>query len=259
MKMLALFSCIGLSAILSAPASAASPWDGTWKLDQSKSHMTGDTFSETAAANGMIHFSNGSTIQYNYRCDSKPYSTLADYTLACTQVSARVRVLKSMERGTSTDMTRVTLSPDGKTQTDLGTGTQPDGTHYSSTTVYRRVSGSGWYGTWRDVKASTNVAALISFAVSGKHVTLGFPGYKQQAKVAIDGAPAHLTGPRLPPGVMLLLKSHGHGALEQQIVWHGKIYNEDIYSISPDGKTLTDVSWTPGKENEKQTYVYDKI
>jgi hypothetical protein len=30
-------------------------------------------------------------------------------------------------------------------------------------------------------------------------------------------------------------------------------------TLSADGRTITDVSWTPGKESEKQTAVYQKL
>jgi hypothetical protein len=38
----------------------------------------------------------------------------------------------------------------------------------------------------------------------------------------------------------------------------GKVYAKGVMSVSADGKTLTDTSWVPGKESEKEVVVYTK-
>lgn len=261
MRFSALFTSFTLWAAASAVVLAVgSPWNGTWKLNEAKSHMTGDTFTYSQAPGGKTRYSNGATVAFDYACDGKPYTTVADYQSTCKQIRATERVYTNMERGQSTGTTRETLSSDGNVLTSVNTGTRPDGQHYRSVTVYHRVSGNGgWFGMWRNTKSSSNAASTMTFAVSGKHVTIGFPGYKQKATLMIDGPAAPLTGAQLPAGVLISLQSHGPNSLQQRIVYRGKVYSQDIYTMSADGKTITDVSWTPGKENEKETYIYEKV
>jgi hypothetical protein len=49
-----------------------------------------------------------------------------------------------------------------------------------------------------------------------------------------------------------------NGAVTSTVSLNGKPLGTDVMTLSADGKVLTDVSWSAGKENEKQTYVYDK-
>jgi hypothetical protein len=46
--------------------------------------------------------------------------------------------------------------------------------------------------------------------------------------------------------------------VSSSVTLNGKEIGRDVMTLSADGKTITDVSWTPGKESEKQTYVYDR-
>jgi hypothetical protein len=39
---------------------------------------------------------------------------------------------------------------------------------------------------------------------------------------------------------------------------NGKVDSVGTQTIAADGRSFSDVSWTPGKENEKQTAVYVK-
>ena len=62
---------------------STSPWDGTWKLDRSKSHLTGQTITLSKAKNGKWRYSDG-TISYEFALDGKPVKTFADGTMAAT-------------------------------------------------------------------------------------------------------------------------------------------------------------------------------
>ena len=72
--MLRTLSSVCLLVFAAFPALAQSPWNGTWKLNQARSHMTGDTFTLTKAG-GKYHYDGGS-VQYDYACDGKDYPTL---------------------------------------------------------------------------------------------------------------------------------------------------------------------------------------
>jgi hypothetical protein len=57
---------------------------------------------------------------------------------------------------------------------------------------------------------------------------------------------------------MVSNKAEGPSKVVTTISLNGKGLGKDVMTLSADGKTITDVSWTPGKESEKQTSVYEK-
>lgn len=65
-------------------AAADSPLAGTWKPSVEKGKFTGDTFTFTASATGF-HYTNGSTVSYDFATDGKDYPTIADRTVAWTK------------------------------------------------------------------------------------------------------------------------------------------------------------------------------
>src|SRR6478752_4863308 len=70
-------SLILLCSLLGLPASAAlaadSPWVGTWKLDEARSHLTGDTFTYSQGPGAMLHYSDGVNVSYDFGLDGKEY------------------------------------------------------------------------------------------------------------------------------------------------------------------------------------------
>lgn len=247
--------------LLSAPAQAAdSPWSGTWNLDTAKSQMTGSTFTISKGTNTALHYSDGAVVSYDYACDGKIYTTIPGFSMQCKNASPTVRDVTFMANGKETGTAHEHLSGDGNTWTTTFVALRPDGTKETTTSVNKRVSGtSGWFGTWKAAKVQDNAPSTMHLAVTGKSVAFAVPEYKQTAKIAIDGPPAKLLSPQFPAGVMIAWKSLGPNKIESTVTYKGKTYGKDIYTLSVDGKTITDVGWTPGKENEKQTYVYEKM
>ena len=259
MRTLVYYAFIGIFASIAVPAFAASPWNGTWKLDQSKSQMTGDTFTYSVEPNGTYHFTNGSTLQFTFACDGKDYTVVSDYTTACKKVSDTTSAMTTRQNGKLISTSTQVISADGKTMTVTTNGTRPDGTAYTDVAVDRRISGdSGLAGEWKTAKSSSSVSGVMKISTSGDTMTLEYPGYKQTVTAKLDGTDTPFTGPRLPPGVTLSLKTQGPNEVMEVLKLNGKEWSKDLLTVSPDGQTLTDLSWTPGKDNEKQTYVYEK-
>src|ERR1700719_3316258 len=76
-RMRKLLLAVALLAVPALSAAAANdPWTGTWKLDPAKSHFTGDTFTYSKLANGLMHYSNGSTQGFDFGIDGKEYSAV---------------------------------------------------------------------------------------------------------------------------------------------------------------------------------------
>lgn len=249
-----------LTCLLTTSALAASPWDGTWKLDRSKSHLTGDSFTYSKTANGMWHASFGD-LSYDFLPDGKPYPVLdADHTVTTTMNGDHALTMVSAFKGKTTSTTKETLSADGTTLTDASSGTRADGTSYtSSSTSKRSGTGTGFLGKWVSTKTSSSAQELfvISTAADGS-VTMTYPGSKESLVTKLDGTPASPTGPQMMQGVMVTYKKASPTRLEYTVDFKGKKIAEGYDVLSADGKTYTETSWAAGKMEEKTTSVYVK-
>lgn len=253
---------ICVAALLVASTSPAlagnAAWNGTWKLDQAKSQMTGDTFTYTMNPNGTIRYSNGGTFTYNFACDGKDYPTIANYSTACKKVSDTTYDFTNMQHGKVQSTDQVVISADGKTMTDTGKGTRPDGTTSNSVDTYERVSGtSGLAGEWKHVNDKSSTAGFMMISISGTTLTQRNTAYKTSVTAKLDGSDATLTGPTVPAEVTVSFKPQGAREIYSVTKFKGKVIGEDTMTLSADGMTLTDVSTTPG-QSAKQTYVYEK-
>ena len=253
-----LILAVAICAAVSGSALAAdSPFAGTWKLDIAKSHFTGDTMDYTKTATGM-HFYDGA-IGYDFAMDGKDYPSLPGYTTSWTKTGPMSwdTVYKSGPRVVS--KSHRMISADGSTLTSTFTQYRPDGTTAKGSTVYKRLSGTtGLAGKWKDVKVeATDDVMKIMVPAAGRYEMVS-PIYKSTVAGMTDGTPAAMKGPTVPPGAMAAYKAAGKDTWDYTIMIKDKTYGKGMLTVSPDGKTLTDTSWTPGKESEKSTAVYVK-
>jgi hypothetical protein len=259
--MKALTLSLSLAAFACGSALAAdSPWVGTWKLDPAKSHFTGDTFTYSKAANGMMRYSDGSASDYDFAVDGKPYKSL-NRTIVWSHPSPDTWDSQISVNGNAEGTARRLLSADGKTLTFTMKGTRPDGSPYDEQAVYERVgAGEGLLGTWRSVK-STSGGAPQTFVISSPGagvVHYDVPDMKASVEGATNGTDLALTGPTVPPGMTIAFKAVKPTETKYTIKVNGKPDAIGVQTIAADGRSFSDVSWTPGKESEKQTAVYVK-
>jgi hypothetical protein len=254
------FLTLALACAIVPSALAASLWDGTWKLDRAKSHLTGDSFTLSKTANGMWHASFGD-LGYDFLPDGKPYPVLdADHTITVTMNGDHALTEISAFKGKTTSTTKETLSADGTTLTDETSGTRADGTSYtSSSTSKRSGTGTGFLGKWVSTKANTSAQELfvISTAADGS-VTMTYPGSKESLVTKLDGTPASPTGPQMVQGVMVTYKKTSPTRLDYTVDFKGKKIGEGYDVLSADGKTYTETFWATGKMDEKTISVYVK-
>jgi hypothetical protein len=259
MKKLFLVCVLTVFAVLPAHASD-NPWIGTWKLDPAKSHFTGDTFTFSKAANGMMHFSDGSTTTYDFGIDGKPYKSFGDRTVTWTADGNNAWNEVEEANGTVLVKIRRELSPDGKTLKMTYSGTKPDGSNFNDEANYTRVTGTnGLAGKWRSTKVT--VSAPDSFIISSTSSGIwhwDIPGYKESVEGKDDGSDLPITGPTVPPGMTLSFKRLDPNKISYQVKLAGKTQGIGIQTLAADGKSFTDVSWSPGKATEKSTAVFIK-
>lgn len=255
-----LLAC-ALVAFAALPALAAdSPWVGTWKLDTAKSHFTGETFTYSKAADGMMHFSDGSTISYDFGIDGKDYKTHDNRTVSWTPDGDHA--WDSVAKADDTVLAKVhrELSANGKTLTVTATGTQPDGTSFNDVSVYTRETGSkGLEGKWRSTKVTISSPDTIIVGPSEPGtINWEMPGFKETVSGKTDGSDLPITGPIVPPGLTVAIKMDSPRKLSYTVKVNGKDQAYGIQTLAADGKSLTDVSWDAGKTSEKQTGFYAK-
>jgi hypothetical protein len=259
MKKLLLAYAFIASAALCARAQD-NPWVGTWKLDIAKSHFTGDTFTYTKTANGMMHYSNGSTINYDFGIDGKEYKTVYDRSTIWTAVGDNSWNTVAMAKGNVLAKSHREISSDGTTLTITVERTRPDGSAYNEKDVYVRESGTtGLVGKWRSTKVT--ISAADTYVVSSPApgvFRMEYPEYKWVMEGKPDGTSNPVSGPTMPPGDTFSFKMLSPRELSYTNAVDGKPTGYGTQTLSADGKTLTDVGWSPGKESEKSTSVYVK-
>ena len=242
-------------AASTAAMAADSPFSGTWKLDITKSHFTGDTMDYSKTATGM-RYADGA-VTYDFVADGKDYAVMPGRTTSWTKSGAGAWDTVSKADGKIVVKSHKMLSADGSSLTSTWTEYRPDGTTAKGSSVYKRISGSaGLAGKWKDVKVqATNDLMKIMVPAAG-HYEMVSPAYKSTIVGLTDGTPAPINGPTVPAGAMASYKATGADTWDYTINVQGKVYEKGVLTVSPDGRTLTDTSWTPGKESEKAIAVY---
>jgi hypothetical protein len=256
-----LLLAVALLAVPALSAAAANdPWTGTWKLDPAKSHFTGDTFTYSQLANGLMHYSNGSTQGFDFGIDGKEYSAVYGRTTIWTAAGANAWDTVTRFKGTVVAKAHRELSSDGKTLTLVESGTRPDGSSFKEEDVYTRVSGSaGLAGKWRSVKVNTSASDTFVFSFpTPDRVEWENPGFQEKVVGKADGSDLPIIGPDVPPGGTVAVKLDSATKHSYVIKSNGKVVAYGVQTLSADGTSLTDVTWNPGKQAEKTTAVYIK-
>jgi hypothetical protein len=256
-----LTGALALSAALCVcgGAMAASSFDGTWKFDPARSHLTGDTFSYTKAAKGF-QYSNGATVSYLFAVDGKDYPAgFVGRTVAWTAAGPNAWDATVKVKGVVISKTRRTLSADGKTLTASYTEYRPSGEVVHESDTYTRVSGGpGLAGEWKDTAAKPSPDTMkIATPTAGRY-ELSYPSFKETISGATDGTPAPISGPTVPAGAQAAYKAASSARWDFTVTLKGKTYVKGFMTVLPDGKTITRTTWIPGKESEKTVEVYSK-
>jgi hypothetical protein len=255
-----LFACV-LLALSTLPAIADdNPWVGTWKLDSTKSHFTGDTFTYSKAPNGLMHYSDGSATDFDFGIDGKEYKTVSDRTVTWTATGENAWDTVMKANGTVLASSHRQLSSDGKTLSIKSTGTRPDGSTFNNEFVYQRVTGStGLIGKWRSTKVDlSNPEIYIITMPSPGIYRMEYPVFKETTEGKPDGTDNPVNGPTVPPNTTFSFKMVSPTKMSYVNKVDGKPRNYGVQTLAADGKSITDVSWSPGKESEKETDVLIK-
>jgi len=256
--MKALYS-FAITCLLTTSAFAASPWDGTWKLNRAKSHMTGETFTWTKMPDGMWETAYG-PLKVKFAPDGKPYPIFdKDHTVIATMPDAHTLKTVNMVNGKVTSTSIDTLAADGKTISDVTTGTREDGSSFTSTETDTRTGpGEGFFGTWTSAKVNSSSDTPGMITPTDTTISFNNPASKSSLTAKLDGTPATPVSPTMTAGVTVSYKKISPTHLEFSVMLNGKLISKGYDELAADGKSYTEVNWLVGKESEKTTSVYDK-
>ena len=254
-----------ICSLLSLPAGAAvaadSPWNGTWKLDADKSHLTGQTFTYSKGPGELLHYEDGSTASFDFGIDGKEYKTWADRSMSFTPAGQNGWDTVTKAGGRVIAKGKFRLSEDGKLLTTTFSGTRPDGSAFHEEDTFTRVSGTeGLIGTWRtaQVKGPSGPQSFVISSPAAGMLHYDIPDMKASTEGRADGTDHPITGPTVPPGMTIGFKLLSPNEIKYTIKINGKPDSYGVQTIAADGGSFTDVNWNPGRESEKTTSVYVK-
>jgi hypothetical protein len=244
-----------LSAALSA---AEDPFVGKWKLNQTKSKITGEQ-SKVEALGGNRYKITFGDISDIIVADGTDQPSHFGRTESITQVAPSIWKVVTKKDGRTLFTSTWTLAPDGKRMSIDVTGTRPDGSTFNTHITAKRVSGtSGFAGTWESTALKINSPEeWVIQPYEGGGLTFVYPAENDTQSMKFDGKDYPENGPNVPPGSV----SSGHRVDERTLEItdkvQGKMLDTARAKVSPDGKTLTLTVQEAG-QSKPLTVVYDK-
>jgi hypothetical protein len=248
--------CLGITAALAAAADL--PYAGKWKANLAKSDLGQTTVTYESMSGGEMKASADGQ-SFTFKTDGKDYSTPWGTTAAYKSLDANSWEETDKMNGKVLGTSTIKVSADGKTLTVDSKMMQADGGSHQDTTVYQRVSGGpGLAGKWKtkNVKSTSPMTMDISASGSnGLKLTLADIGGSCDGQ--FDGKDYPCTGPMWASGWTWMIAKNGARGFDSTVKKDGKPMYRDTYTVSADGKTLTDNGGAVGA-NEKVKMVYDR-
>jgi hypothetical protein len=253
-KLLAVFLASALSA---CNAQQPSPnWNGTWKLNPSKSNFQGPILTISISPDGEYRYDDGSS-SFVFRCDGKDRPIKKNRTLACVKSSAAILDLTHKEDGVKTNAYHWELSADGKVLTATGTEFRPSGPVVKGRIVTSRLSGSNDFaGQWQDGSFLQRHADM-TLRIDSQTLNIGYPAAGQNIDAPLNGADVAVRGPH-PDGVTYGARLAGRREILTLTKRNGKVVTQGSLKLSNDGKAIIDSWWDPDRPNDKGTFVYER-
>ena len=249
-----------LAFVLAATAALAAdlPYAGKWKLNMAKSDFGETTVTFAQTASGQMQFTVVGQ-SYTFQVDGKEYPALFGSTAAWKKLDANTWETINKQDGKllRTDTTR--LSADGKTLTVTSKGPKPAGGTFDQTAVYERVSGGpGLEGKWKTKNVKSSAPTVLELASSGADgLTIKVPDFQITSDAKFNGKDYPATGPTVPPGFTMAIQKAGPRSFEMTEKQNGKTLFKLTFTVSADGKTLTEAGGAIGID-EKFKAVYDR-
>jgi hypothetical protein len=250
-----LFALIALCPF--SVALADSPFDGTWKLDPAKSHLTGDTMTFEDAGNGSLKYTD-SAQTYTFKPDGSSFTVPLGQERTMQKSGDNVYTSTVKLHGSLLRTGTWTLSSDGKKLIIESKGTKPNGDSFDDATTFMRTSpGTGLVGGWKSTHVKLSSPNAITINTDGNDVTLTISAIKATVHAKWDGKDYPASGPTVSDGVTLALTKTGPNSFKLVQKANAKVLAIVHYRAASDGQTLT-TKGTNGEGKEPFTEVFNK-
>ncbi|HSY08786.1 MAG TPA: hypothetical protein VK820_09660 [Steroidobacteraceae bacterium] len=247
-----------IAICICSAARAEGSFDGTWRLNPSKSQLAGDTMTFEDAGNGAWKFTD-SAQSYTFKPDGSSFTTPmgAERTFQKTGDSGYTTTTK--RKGVLLATAAWKLSSDGNTLVIEVKGTKPNGDTFDDTTTYVRTStGSGLIGGWKSTKVKLSSPNSLTIQSDGDNgVTLTISAFKATCAANWDGKDHACSGPTVPDGFTVALSKTGPSGFKLVQKVKGKVLEVVHYSTAADGKSMV-AKGVNGEGKEPFTEIWDK-
>ena len=226
------------------------PYLGKWSVNSAKSDLRGVTATYRDLGGGRVEVSGmGQKETFVVGRDGKDYPWPGGLTISWRDLGPN-RIETTLKRdGKVLSVGESVLSADGNTNTMVVKSATPNVPE--STTVFARVSGGpGVFGTWR----MAEIQGGLEIVPAGDAVVFRWIGYAE-ATCRFDGKDCPIKGDA-PNGSTMSLRETGQGRFEYQDKTNGKMNYTSVFTVSADGKTLTEEETQA--TGEKRRIVYDR-
>jgi hypothetical protein len=231
-------------------------WNGTWKLNPTKSSFQGQVFTISISGDGEYRFHGYSS--FTLRCDGKDRPIRNNRTLACVKSGDTVLDIIQKENGVKTRATRDELSTGGKVFTTTVTEFRPNGPFITSQLIFSRLSGANDFaGEWRET-SYVQQHADMTLRLDDQALHIDYPGAGEQIDAPLNGVEAAVRGPHVLEGTSRTVRPAGNREFLMVTKRHGEVFTQGSLELSKDGRTITDSWWHPDRPADKATLVYDK-
>lgn len=245
-------------AAVVAVTAADPPYVGKWKMNPAKSDFGETTVTYEQLPSGEMQATQAG-VSYKFKLDGKEYPATFGSTATWKTLGANAWEVTWKLNGKVLSTDTLTLSADGKSMTVNSKGKKPNGEMMDDTVTAERVSGSsGLAGKWKTKNVKSAAPSVLEIASSGADgVIFRIVDMDLTCNGKFDGKDHPCSGPTLGPGWTAAFANAGPRALDMTIKNNGKELFKLSYSVSADGKTLTEAG-TATAANEKTKVVYDK-
>lgn len=231
---------------------------GTWKENNEKSHLTGQTKTYTKLPSGMLHYSQGAT-EYDYQYDGKGYEIRPGLVRTSIQSGETSWKWTDTKDGTMRIWADVRLSKDGNTLETSYSFYRPDGQTENAYYVSERVSGGpGILGTWKETQVNFAAWTIVIEMPAADEISIRGIEAKSSWHGKCDGSDVAQEGALVLKGATLACKRIDARTIEWTDKRDGKVSDMRRWTLSADGQSLESVFWALGHESEKRTTIYDR-
>src|SRR5262245_19156949 len=228
---------------------------GTWKLNLAKSQLTGQTLSIEKTAAGLMHF-DSQGFAYDFDLSGKDFPTPDGGSASWKELNPTTWEAAIKLNGKTIASYRLGLKGDAITA--VTKANKPDGSPLEQSSVWHRVSGGpGFLGKWKSTEVK-GAPTSVEIALDGPNgITLKYPEFQTACKGSFDGKDYAMTGAGANMKQTLAFEKTGTNTIKVTTKIGGKPFYVDVFTLSSDGKTLTD-DGNPVAAKEPVKAVYER-